>query len=87
MGTLTILREALRFYEEGLLTEGEVGYLVLEKLIDPHIQQAMAGEESGWAKSWCGKEPPEVGRAIIEVGGGKIWFKPVPKQTIPKSGY
>ena len=75
------LRYLLGLYDEGLITNGEVGSRLLEELVQPHMEQVAIGQESGWGCSVCGGEdnPPILQRAIIEVGalGKPVWFRPL----------
>jgi len=77
-GIVEQLRTLLKQYDEGLCTEGEVGAVLIRKLVDEHVERATKGEESGWFTSVCGGEDVPPIRCIIEIGPGKpAWFKPL----------
>lgn len=77
-GIVEELRKVLSQFDDGLCTEGEVGSLLVRKLIDEHVERATKGEESGWFTSVCGGEDVPPIRCIIEIGPGKpAWFKPL----------
>lgn len=75
MDDVAAVRMILQGHDEGVLTAGEVSYRILLALLEPYVERAAKGQESGIATTWCGADE-SARRAIVEVGPGRIWFYP-----------